>query len=219
LLLSDDKRKTAVFVAFGFIFQVVSHEIGGYCLAPRLAEVFPKVPLLTLGMLSSSAISPLIAITYFFLISKFVPRIAIDKNVIFVSLSGIVLAYFVILGDILFIGRYIQLAQDIISVKGKWYYLTLFLLIVWGPLLEETLYRGYIFEILRKNWGNVLATLFSSILFVIFHGIWGELNFSLVFIFLYSILFTCIYIQGGLVSSVLVHSFVNSFLFYVNMSN
>ena len=214
------KGKNIIVVLEGFGILIISHAVGGYYFSPKLAEVFSKVPLVTIEMLSSSAISPIIAIIYLIWRTNFVPklRLSIRKETLLYFLSGIVLVWINnFIGMLFFWDKEMPLAKEILNVTTPYYYLNLFLVILWGPALEETLTRGYFFEILRRNWGTTIALLLSSLLFVIFHGMWGTFDWGLLFIFIDSVIFTMMYIEGGLVTSILVHSFVNFYLTYLNM--
>lgn len=206
-----------VIVLEGFGILIISHAIGGYFCAPKLAEVFSKLPLLTISMLSSSAISPIIAIIYLALRARFIPKFSVKREILMYILSGIVMAWIVVFINVLVLGKGDTFTQEILKTPHPYYYLNLFLLILWGPILEEILFRGYFFEILRQQLNNTMALLFSSILFIVSHGIWGAFGINLFFIFLSSIIFTLLYIQGGLIVSISVHAFVNFYLLYLNM--
>ncbi len=84
-------------------------------------------------------------------------------------------------------------------------------------LEEETLLRGYCFEGLKRDWGNPVALVLSSLLFVAPHVIGRNgwvLFFLFVFFFLDSIVFTITYKQGGVLAAALAHAFMNSYLVY-----
>lgn len=214
--MSLSKGKSVITVLEGFGILLVAHAIGGYCFSQRLASVFNKMPLVTVEMLSSSAVSPIVAIIYLAWRCKFVPKFSISRETFLCFIAGIVLVWIVAFVSLLYFDRRIPFAQEIIKTNYPYYYLNLFLVVLWGPLLEETLVRGYFFEILKGSWSNTTALLLSSILFVIFHGIWGTFDISLLLILLYSIIFTLIYIEGGLIASIVVHAFANFYLTYLN---
>lgn len=217
--MQKENIKSILVALKGFGILIIAHAVGGavgvYLLAPRLA--FYGIPLVTVAMLSSSAISALVAIIYLKLTTKFFPNFSPKKAIFLYLFSGIFASWIVSLPQVLLLGKESAFIQDILKTSYPYYYLNLFLFILWGPLLEETLYRGYFFEILRRDWGNGKAFLFSSILFVFFHGLWGTFNINLFFIFFYSAIFTLLYIEGGLVASIIVHSFVNFYLVYLNI--
>jgi len=217
LNIEISKTKSAVVVFEGFAVFLIIHSIGGYYFAQKLSAIYPDVPCLIVSIASSSAISPVIAILYLSLRLKFVPGFALNKKIFLYAIVGIILAWIVIFIKILFIGKESLFSQEILKTPYPYYYFMLFFVLVWGPILEETLTRGYFFEILRRQWGEVVALFISSFLFLVPHAIWGTIGVELFFILLYSIIFTLTYMQGGLIASILVHAFVNFYLFYLNI--
>jgi len=214
---SSEKIKSALIVLEGFTILIICHAIGGYYFAPILVRYFSRLPLLTISMISSSAVSPVLAIFYVAVRVKFLPKFKLTREIFMYILSGIVMAWIVSIINVLISGRDISLAQGILRTPPPYYYLNLFLLIFWGPFLEEILFRGYFFELFRQKSNDVKALLVTSLLFVIPHGIWGSFDINLFFIFLNSSVFTLMYIQGGLITSIMIHAFVNFYLLYLNM--
>lgn len=215
--LLNSKFKSISVVLEGFIISIIVHIVSGYYFTHKLAEILLDFPPITIALLSSPAISPVIAIIYLAFRAKFFPKFSANREVLLYSLSGIIAAWLVIFIKILLLGKEISLAKEVLETPQPYNYLNLFLIILWGSLIEETLYRGYFFEILKQNWNSKMAFLFSTILFVIDHGIWWSFDIYLFFIFLYSVIFTLTYMKGGLIASILVHVFVNFYLFYLNM--
>ena len=199
------------------MISAIVHAIGGYYVAPNLKEVFYELPMLTIQMLFASSLSQFTGILYVYVRSRAVPKILIRNNFVSFCLSGVVAVWLISVANMLFSGRYIPFAHEILSEKSPYLYINAFILIVVGPCFEETLYRGYYFEILKSNFGNLWSILISSLLFILFHAIWGGFDINLIFIFLYSILFSIVYIQNGLIASTLVHAFVNFYLLYTNI--
>jgi len=192
--------------------SVIAHAIGGYYLAPILAERFPQLFFSNIMMLSSSAMSPLIAIIYLTVRVKFLPKVKIDKRVLTYLSAGVIMAWFIAIMHILLVGRE---APFELKVPHPYYYVNVLLIVLWLSILEEILYRGYLFETMRQSLGGKMALLFSSILFVLFHGIWGTTDINLIFIFFYSVIFTLVYMEGGIIASIGAHSFVNLYLVYL----
>ncbi len=215
--MNSSNRNNISIVIEGFAILLVAHALGGYYVAPKIADAFPMIPMLTIAMLSSSAVSSPVAIVYLAIRTRVVPKIAISREMLIYVFLGIVASWFVAVTSILVFGKNIPFVQEILEIKYPYFFPTLFLLIVAGPVLEETLARGYFFEILKKSLSNVQAILFSSVLFVLPHGIWGVFDINLLFIFLYSVIFTYVYMRGGLIASIVVHAFVNLFLVYLNV--
>jgi len=177
---------------------IAAHAAGGYYFAPLLEEKFPQLFFSNVMMLSSSAISPLIAIVYLAVRVKIFPKVSINKRVLTYLLSGVIMAWIIAFTSVLLGGMETPFE---LKVPHPYYYLNLFLIVLWMPILEEILNRGYFFEILRQDRGGKMALLFSSILFVLLHGIWGRIDMSLIFIFLYSVIFTLVYMKGGLIGN------------------
>jgi len=211
------RERSAVMIIMAFGVFLIAHAIGGYSFAPKLADAFSEVPRLTIGMLASSSVSPIIAIIFLLVTTKFIPHLDIKKETIECIVAGFMLGWLFVFLEVLILGREMSLVVDILKTPRPYYYVNLFLVVVLGPILEETLFRGYFFELLRHSWANGRAFLFSSSLFVLFHGLWGGIDAGLFFIFIYSAIFTLLYIQGGLIASIMTHSFVNFYLTYLNM--
>jgi len=211
------RGKSVQIVLEGFGILILWHAAGGYFLAPFLGRIFSGCPSLVIDMLSSSGISPAIAAFYLYLRTRSVPRLVWQREVLVYMLAGIVLAWIITyLSILVFLDKDIALAQDIARMPAPCKYLLLFLLTFWGPVIEETLNRGFFFEILSKEWNRPFALLFSSAIFVVSHGIWGGFEPALILIFGYSVILTLLYIEAGLLVSVSTHMFINAYLFYLN---
>lgn len=211
------KIKSLFLVLGGFICLNIAHFVFGHLLEPLLYSIFPSIPKISNAIISSSSISPVIAIIYFIITTKRYPILIFDKNLFPHILAGLFLAWLVFFLNMIVSQREIPFAQNIISSPKPFLYINIFLVVIWGPLLEEILCRGYFYEMLRKSWSDKYAFLLSSLLFVIPHGIWGSFDINLIFIFLYSGIFTIVYTNGGIVASVIVHSSVNAFLLLINL--
>lgn len=215
--LALSKSQSIIVTIEGFAVDMISHWIGGGYFGWILSELYPDMPEITAGMLASSDISPVIAMAYISLRIKYMPAFRIKSKKIENLLAGIVLAWIVVFLQTLFLGKEISLAEDILNLPRPYFYVSLFSLMVWGPLIEETLTRGYFFEILRRKWGDTVALLISTLLFIIPHALGGYGLPALFFTFLGSAVFTFVYIQGGLIPAILTHMFVNSYLVFLNM--
>lgn len=212
----SSKNKGILMIVESFVVLNILHAMGGYYFAPILAQVFHNMPKVTVEMLSSSALSPATAIIYLALRIKLVPKFSITREFLPSVIGGIVLVWMLTFVSMFFLEIQNPFAQEILKTQHSYFYFNSFLLIIWGPILEEVLFRGYFFGILRGHWNNVIALLVSSLLFVVEHGIWGGFDIGLVFIGSASAIFTLIYMQGGLFASIVVHVFVNFYLLYLN---
>jgi membrane protease YdiL (CAAX protease family) len=182
-----------------------------------LASHFSSVPYMTVAMISAPIMSLMIADIFVAMRSKFFPRFKISRETIVYILAGILMAWIVCFLQILFEGKGIPFAHKILETPFPYFYINVVFLIFLGPFLEELLYRGYFFELLRQNSTNARALLVSTFLFIIPHGIWGGFDSGLIFIFLLSVINTLMYIRGGLIPSITVHAFANFYLLWLNM--
>jgi membrane protease YdiL (CAAX protease family) len=198
----------------GFSILFGTNVVNGFFLRPLLAEIFPQFPWITLGLLLSVTNAPLAAFIYLILRIGFVPKFSIERETFLWSVgTGMALIWTVNSAQTLVLGQISVQMQGILNASPSYYLLNLFLLILWGPFVEEIFFRGYFLEILYQKHSTLKALLFSSALFTFGH-VWGGFNGSLVFIFLASVVFSLVYIKGGLVASILVHIFANADFFY-----
>ena len=114
-------------------------------------------------------------------------------------------------------------AQAILEAYPYYFELNLFLSIIWGPFIEEVLFRGYFLEILKSSWSVKASILVSSLLFTIGHkglaeillnGKWHYIM-SVLMIFLSSVVFSAAYIRGGLLAAAIIHMFANLYFFII----
>jgi len=136
------------------------------------------------------------------------------------ALSGLVL-YFIVAGIVMWlVSLYIPQvdiaqAQDTgISMPFGFERIFVFLLfVVIGPIMEELLFRGYLYGVLRKNGVSfVLTTLVVSILFGAAHGQWNVgINVAILSVMM------CIgrEVTGSIWPGILIHMMKNGIAFYV----
>ncbi len=214
--LKSDAIKSVATSLEVFFVLVAAHAIGGYFLAPKLTNILPGVPILTVAIVASSTFSPIITIAYALLRFKFLPNFYFSKRTLAFIAIGVLSSISFSLLNIYISGNKIPFAESFLYLPFNYYYLSVFLLTIFVPILEEVLYRGYIFELLKKGFGPWWSLFFVSSLFFLFHGFWGVFNLSTFFVFIYSVLFTFVYINGGIFASVISHISVNSFLFFIS---
>ncbi len=89
--------------------------------------------------------------------------------------------------------------------------------IILGPLVEELLFRGALFEVISDRWGSRTALFTVSTFALVAHYSAISTVGVAIILFLSAIVFTLAYIEGGLLITVLVHSFAN-FLILSNAS-
>jgi membrane protease YdiL (CAAX protease family) len=185
----------------------------GLFLRPWMESTFPILPPSTVDVLMPGIIPPFVCLSYLLVRIGFVPRLIVKKEVILYSFGGTVMAWFVVCMHTLTFGHG---AISDLNIAGPYYYVNLFFLMIWAPLVEETIYRGYFFDILRQKLRTPFALLLSSLLFTLAHidlSVGFEPN--LAFIFLCSIVFSLVYVEGGLIASIWTHFFLSAYSVYV----
>ena len=206
----------------GFLVQIVTHWICVKYLPHSLVALFQDLPWITVGVVLAT-VSPLVAMSYMWVRLGRSPLMVTETKIFRGLVIGIILAFLATVGQIVFVGKGDPFTVEILQTQSRpaYFYFTLFFVVIWGPLLEEVLNRAYFFETLRISWGSAVALLLSSFLFVSFHGIfitmfYGGIGYEMVFTALYSIIFTVVYMRGGLIAAFLTHMFVNSCLLWLN---
>jgi membrane protease YdiL (CAAX protease family) len=136
------------------------------------------------------------------------------KESIMTSFAGIVLIWIVVVFEvILYFGNQSDdpFVQHLIALPSPQFYIGLIMMIFISPFFEEILMRGFFFEILKRRWNIVISLLiiisFSSIMHY-------RVGIGVIHIILTNIIFTFLYLNGGLLSSILAHSFVNYYAVY-----
>jgi membrane protease YdiL (CAAX protease family) len=214
------ERKNALRILFeGYVFFLIVHIFVSYFIGLGLQELFVTAPKITINNLASSAISPILTIIYLMLRINFFPRFYFNEKVLMCLGAGFVLIFFKQFSWKIIAGKDYSLI-NFLDVPPPYYYLHLFLVIVWGPIIEEILFRGYFLEIALYRWGQPLAIIISSLLFTIPHSLGGyEFNIyliiSLVFFFLWQVIFSLVYLVGGISASILVHVMNNAYSVYL----
>ena len=96
------------------------------------------------------------------------------------------------------------------------YWVSIFIIVAWTPLLEETFFRRYFLEIQRQHHSTTTAVLITAGVSTLFH-----LNLEISFLrflwhFTQGAFFSVVYVNSRLVVSVLVHAFVNALVFFLS---
>jgi membrane protease YdiL (CAAX protease family) len=132
-----------------------------------------------------------------------------SDNVISVIFLGIVFSILtsivMILDNILFVG-------EIVELKGVSFVINLAASVVFGPFIEELIYRGVIMDFLGKWTGKALAIPVSALLFSLAHIPINIVDFMLVFVvgICFGILYT---LTRNLIGSTIAHSISNIAVF------
>ena len=211
----SSKGQTLFLVGYAFIITEVFAWVLIYHVAPALILDFPLLPATTVGLLFFVALF-FGSACVFVIARQTLPSFKFDRAVLLTLIVGLgvncALYY---------------LLRPFVTPRNfdfnRWelnanYLMYLFVLIGLGPVAEEILNRGCFFEVLRKSWGDWAALRMSTVLFVIPHLIWSPSMFlnpvSILFLILASVLYTYLYMEGGLVPSIVAHM---SWNFYVTV--
>src|SRR5208283_1089010 len=216
--LGNMQNKATLYVCEGFSVLMITHVLGGL-ISLKLIEIFNTVPPITVFILSSSALSPVIAIAYLKSRIHFFPNFFINSETLAVAASGVVIVWLTIFVErIIFLGRGPLLLPRLLMVSPPYNYVNIFWYTFWAPLIEEVLFRGFFLNMLMKKWSVWSAVLVSSILFAFPHILFSETNVGLVgssFLLMNSFIFSFVFIQGGIVAAVLTHAFNNIFFLFL----
>lgn len=98
-----------------------------------------------------------------------------------------------------------QMAQ---ALSGPGLLTSILIGVIVAPLLEEILFRGFLYRAWERRWGWVPAMVLTSTLFGLYHPVfWAAFTSSIVFV--------CLFRRtGSLWASIIVHSFFNLMLWY-----
>jgi membrane protease YdiL (CAAX protease family) len=91
-------------------------------------------------------------------------------------------------------------------------FLTAFQALVLAPLVEEVLFRGILFEEVRRRWGLAAAYATSSFMFALLH----RPGLGAVPVFIVALSLAYAYHKYGLPASIILHFFQNAAALYVN---
>jgi|SRR5208283_2511412 len=141
-----EKKKKLLQVFEGFAIFIIVHAIGRHYIYPQLVEYYPYVPRVTMALLSSSAISPVFAIFYLAFRSRHFPECFVDKkNIFLVVVAGAMALWLLFFAELLFFNKSTIIVRAILKTSESTYYkFNFFLYVFWTPLIEETLFRGYL---------------------------------------------------------------------------
>ena len=201
--------------------MIVLHGLLGYFLVPKAIVVMSNIPVLSVNILLTSVLAPLLTIIYLMLRLDHSPNIYFDKIVIMVSTASIVVLWFIALFEILIIGPSNIFVKQLLSSYVSYVNINIIWFILLAPILEEILFRGYFYDLLRQ-YGELIAIVLSSLLFVIPHVLFAGISIDIVviiqavIIFMRSMVLSISYRYGGLVASVLAHIFINAYSLFLN---
>jgi membrane protease YdiL (CAAX protease family) len=146
-IYENPKSRSLLIILEGLGVSLAAHAFGGFYLAPKLIYDYEiMLPPVTIALLLTSSLSPVIAIVYLALRLKFIPNFRINKgSVVWVILGTILICTGIYLVNIITGGSYYS--EEILRVPTPYQYFNLALIIVWTSTAEEILFRGYFLRI------------------------------------------------------------------------
>lgn len=201
--------------------MIVLHGLLGYFIVPKAIVLMSNTPVLSVNILLTSILAPLLTIIYLMLRLDHSPYIYFRKMVIMVSAASIVFLWSIALLEIMLIGPSNIFVKQLLSSYVSYININIIWFILLAPTLEEILFRGYFYDLLRQ-YGELIAIILSSLLFVVPHVLFAGVSLDIVviiqmvIIFMRSIVLSITYRYGGLVASVLAHIFINAYSLFLN---
>ncbi|MCD4656427.1 MAG: CPBP family intramembrane metalloprotease [Planctomycetes bacterium] len=89
-------------------------------------------------------------------------------------------------------------------------------MVLFSPIAEEILFRGFLFRALRKHFPFLLALIVSAILFMVMHQVWGNIGLQNLNHFFGGIVFALIYAKTrSIFAAIILHSLGNTALILI----
>ncbi|MBI5695634.1 MAG: CPBP family intramembrane metalloprotease [Nitrospirae bacterium] len=176
-------------VAWQAIFVVILAVVGQYTMLPGYVYV----------LFSLAAL--LLPLTWCHIKFGKVDNLGSVKDAVKWSPIFVVFAFLVIWSRHSFVAPHFSLAYVTTSI--------VILEIILGPVIEETLFRGYILKMLTEEVGIYKAILLTAFLSVLVHVVTLKNLPFLVSVFVCSVIFSSSYAKGKLYTAIIVHIFVN----------
>ena len=202
-----------VFKGFGVL--TIAYFLPWFFLMPFLTSIFPSAPEDLISRISSSAIAPVIGTLYLSLKTRQIPTIIQKWGSLYTAIAGMAGVWLLTLILSSIVGKIELFNKELFEHGSPTNMIYIFLYMIWAPLVEETFFRGYVLEILRR-WSNIGALLLSSFFFTVPHLFTQDIMFGgtvglLMAIehFIMSVILGLSYMQGGLISAIVVHAFAN----------
>jgi membrane protease YdiL (CAAX protease family) len=189
--------------------------VTGFYLLPFLLERDLGLPSVTVARLTTSSTSLLLAVAFVFFRSR-TALVWATRQTLTTIFAGMFLLWMIRFVALVWFDKSNPEARAILDLQGSPLYITIFSLVVWGPFLEEILFRGFFFELTKHQLGVMASVTLTSVLFVVSHGIWEGFGPQSVLYFVDSLVFTAIYTQGGILAAGLAHGFANGYVFLLN---
>jgi membrane protease YdiL (CAAX protease family) len=209
--------KNLALVGEGFVISLLLTIVCAF-IGAVLVDQIKEIPRNSIYVMTSGIISPALAIIYLWKRTNYVPKM-LSKDTALYATAGIVVMWLWLAFGFSFIsGPNDLMFKKYVTTQGNYKYLGLFLLVVWAPITEEAIFRGYFQDLLTRSYSKKISLLLSTLLFILSHTILsaqqttGTAIFSF---FFFSMVAGLIYDQAGLVSAAIVHMFSNFYYCFV----
>jgi len=203
--LYDPFIALAIVLIFSQIMEKLGTEFSVLAVLPWSVIYFFSIPLISMGV-------GIIYLAFRFKILKWNDFYINSRYQIKVILVGSFLLFAYIINVRLYVteNEYIHLLLNLPELERYYYYLVL---VVLSPVFEEVFMRAYICEIFRNLLGFLPALIITSLFTVVTHAQnLGNLDIGIMLqVFIGGMLFSGVYLTGGLVPSILLHSAYNYF--------
>jgi membrane protease YdiL (CAAX protease family) len=201
-------------VGAGFIIILLLVN-GGEFLFNGIYQYFSRdfVPIIYLVIIG---ISILLTNCYMFFQYRFLPvftRTSLKESLL-TSFGGMILIWIVVAAEVLlYFGNRSNdpFIRQLISLPSLQFYMGAMMIVIVNPFLEEVLFRGFFFEILKGRWNTSIALLVTVSFSSVMHY---RAGLGIIHVVLTNIIFTVLYLAGGLVPCILGHAFVNYYSVY-----
>ena len=104
--------------------------------------------------------------------------------------------------------------ESIRNFSASQYWLAIFILVGWVPLLEEALFRRYFLEIQRQHYSTAIAVLITACVGTLFHFKLSLIH--LLWHFFQEVFSSVVYVKSRLGVSVMVHAFINALVLFLS---
>ena len=203
----NSKRDVWIFLLISLFIYVLVPPVIAYLIKPH----FPNLPFSFFGNIGI-VLSLLVPIMYFSVryapinISDYSPKITYLPILFF----GVVVVFLFIALAQIGGGWRNETMSEISKFGGLQAYFSFGVVVLIGPILEETFWRKYVLQIFRESYPIIVAVLITVTLETIFHfGHFKNGVLSLITTFLSLLLFSVIYLKGNLGVSIIVHCLFN----------
>lgn len=127
-----------------------------------------------------------------------------NQNIIILIITGITIA--ISLNIIIYLANLKWNFTDAYDSTNNNYIIALLATGILGPIIEELLFRGIVYEKLNKIWNNQFASILSVIIFAIFHNGISQIIYASII----GTLLIIVYKKYGIIGSSIVHISANS---------